>query len=161
MSTRAFQMAVAFLPSGHFVTALPRNFKVIALTFAGLVTFSCKVPRSIAVLRSELSVCSNPCRKRTGSVSWIPTLIPFPDASGFSSTTGFTTLFIALLADCLADDRWLSTRVGRGPFMATEFLGLDLISPVAHDDLLLSSGEELEALVLLRDGLGDVGVLGC
>lgn len=79
------------------------------------------------------------------------TLIPFPDANGFSSGTVLTTLWIAFLADCRADDRWLSIKAGRGPSDPTvEFLGLDRISPVAHDHLLLSGG-----LVLLSEDRGD------
>lgn len=44
--------------------------------------------------------------------------------------------------------------------MATEFLGLDLISLVAHDHLLLSGREALEVEALLREDLGDVRSVG-
>jgi hypothetical protein len=59
-----------------------------------------------------------------------------------------------LFAD-LADERWLSTKPGRGMLIALtapiEFLGLDLISLVAQDHLLLSGGEASEVLLLLVD----------
>lgn len=63
--------------------------------------------------------------------------------------------------DDLADERWLSTSAGLGPPTAprappTELLGVDLISPVIEDHLLLSGGEELRVLALLVDERGVV-----
>jgi hypothetical protein len=74
------------LPSGHFVTALPLNLSVIALSFANFVTFMWRVPRSIAVLGfAARSPCSKPWRNKTGSARAIATLTPLPCAMGFSS----------------------------------------------------------------------------
>ena len=147
------------LPSGHFVSALPRNLSVIALILVGFVTLRLRVPRSIAVLRSDESDCSKPCKKSTGSVSVTPTLTPFPDASGLSSAKLFTLLLIMLFTDDLADDRWLSTNAGRGPPTALrpmEPLGVDLMSPVATDHLLLSlsGGDALGELALFVEDRG-------
>lgn len=66
-----------------------------------------------------------------------------------------------LFTDDLADERWLSTNAGLGPPTAlralpTEFLGFDLISPMASDHLRLSGGEELRVLALLVDDRGVV-----
>lgn len=93
------------------------------------------------------------------------TLIPLPEAKGFSSGIDLT-LLITLFADDLADERCDSTSAGRGPFMdasepPTEFLGLDRISPVAHDHLLLSGGDVSEPRRLLKEerGVGESVVL--
>lgn len=136
----------------------------MALIFDTLVTLRLRVPRSIAVLRSDESDCSNPWRKSKGSVRLTPTLIPFPLAKGLSSASVFTLLLIMLFTDDLADERWLSTNAGLGPPTAlrallTEFLGFDLISPIASDHLRLSGGEVLRVLALLVDDRGVVVVV--
>lgn len=87
--------------------------------------------------------------------------MPFPEAKGFSSGIDFT-LLITLFADDLADERCVSPSAGRGPFIdasepPTEFLGLDRISPVAHDHLLLSGGDVSEVRLLLREERGVAG----
>lgn len=69
--------------------AFPLNLNVTALIFAAFVTFSRKLPRSMAVPRPLDSVCSNPCKNRTGSVNEMNTLTPFPLAMGFSSDSIF------------------------------------------------------------------------
>jgi hypothetical protein len=92
------------LPSGHFVTALPLNFSVIALSFAGLVILRIMVPRSMAVFLSACSVCSKPWRNKTGSVSAMLTVTPPPEATGFSSGSDLM-LLMTLLADDLPDER--------------------------------------------------------
>ena len=158
--SNAEQVTQNDLPSGHLVVALPRNFRVMALIFEGLVTFNCNDPRSIAVLRSECSDCSKPCRNRTGSVSCMLKLRPLPDASGLSSGMLLVTLLTRLLADCLPDDRLLSARAGRGPPIATEFLGLGLISSTTADRLLLLS-DLIDDAKLLTEERGDVRLSGC
>ena len=73
------------IPSGHLVTARPLNLSVTAFIFVFFSTRRCRLPRSIAVLLLDVSVGSKPWRKRTGSASEIPTFIPLPVATGFSS----------------------------------------------------------------------------
>jgi hypothetical protein len=90
--------------------------------------------------------------------------MPFPDASGFSSGTGFTALFTMLFAEDRAEDRGepSAARAGRGTAMLTEFLGLVLISLVLvfQDHLLLSGDEAVDARgLLLVEGLGDISVV--
>ena len=74
-------------PSGHSVRLRPLNVNVIFFTFVVLLTFSSKLPRSIAEDLSECSLESNPRRNSTGSASIIVMLTapPLVEASGFSS----------------------------------------------------------------------------
>lgn len=66
-----------------------------------------------------------------------------------------------LFTDDLADDRCVSTNAGRGTPTALrpmEPLGVDLMSPVATDHLLLSGGDVLRELALLVEDRGEVPV---
>lgn len=142
------------------VVAFPRNFRVIAFNFAGFEIFKHSIPRSIAVLRSACSACSKPRRNRTGSVSWMFTLMPPPEATGFSSATDFT-LLIMLLADARPEDQCDSAIGGLGtpeavivpPIAPTappaEFLVSNLISSTPE------SGKEATELRLLMVVLVD------
>ena len=143
------------------MVALPRNLRVMALILAGFVTRRFSVPRSMAVLRSDVSVCSKPCRNSTGSVSWTATLMPLPVASGLSSGMLLTEPLTRLLGELLGEGRWPSNRGGRvalavvgGMVFVAEALVPDLISTVAHDHLLLSGAEVMEVRALL---VGDRG----
>lgn len=99
-------------PSGHFVVALPLNFRVTAFIFALLETRRSKLPRSIAVLPVETSFCSNPCRNNTGSANETDAVIPLPEAIGFSS--GIAVLLSVRPDVLLAADRPISVaREGR------------------------------------------------
>lgn len=94
----------------------------------------------------------------------MPTVMPFPDANGFSSGTGFTALFIMLFAEDRVEGRGGPSAVtaGRGTAILTEFLGLVLISLILvfKDHLLLSSGEVVDARgLLLVEDLGDISVV--
>lgn len=91
--------------------AFPLNFKVMALSLVVFVTLKISDPRSIAVLRSACSVCSNPWRNRTGSVSAMLTLIPPPDATGFSSGS-LVILLTTLFAEDLPDEKCESVKEG-------------------------------------------------
>ncbi len=117
----------------------------------------------MAVLRSALSACSNPRKKRTGSVSAMFTLTPPPEAMGFSSGTAFT-LLIMLFADDLPDDQFESVSEGRNapaalvtPPALIELFGAALISPGLHVRL---SGIEVTELRLLFADRGDTMSVG-
>lgn len=153
------------LPSGHFVVALPLNLSVIALSFAGFEILNTNEPRSIAVLRSEFSACSNPRRNNTGSVSDTLTCTPPPEATGFSS--GIVLILLTMLFPDDLDDQCDSTIDGRtagsgppnafnapAPRAPVEFLGLDLISASAHDHLSKADAIESRLLLVEERGLG-------
>ena len=145
-------LMLSTLPSGHLVTALPRNFKVIALSLDGLVTLRIMVPRSIAVFLSACSVCSKPCRNSTGSVRAMLTLTPPPEATGFSSGNDLM-LLMTLLADdrpeekCESDREGLAASWPKAP-TAPEFLADARIS-LGVQECLLSGNEATELRLLL------------
>jgi len=102
------------VPSGHSVSDLPRNFRVMALIFAGFVTFRCKLPLSMVVVRLARSLWSKPCKKSTGSAKDTETAMPLPVAIGFSSAIASGRLFVLslLAADLPEAVRALSAKEG-------------------------------------------------
>lgn len=73
------------MPPGHSVLALPLKFSLIALILAFFCTRTCKLPRSMVALPGIAAWFSNPWRNSTGSTKLIPTIMPLPEARGFSS----------------------------------------------------------------------------
>lgn len=130
----------------------------MAFSFEGLETFKTNDPRSMAVLRSEFSACSNPRKNSIGSVSDMFTLTPPPEATGFSSGRVFT-LLIMLFAEFRPDDHVESEMDGLLPLKVlvmaltapAGFLGVDLISVVARSGKDVTELRVLLALLLVDD----------